>query len=100
MWCYAQNSKKAGQRQRRSRNRIEILERRDMLSGTPPTVMKVEVGSSSWSSAFVQYLRTSNLGANGYAIPTGSTAQSATLSWDNIDELFITFSKDVNVDIS
>jgi hypothetical protein len=95
MWSYAQKSKVF---QRRRRTRFERLERREMLSGTPPTVTKVEVGSTSWSSAFVQYLHTSNLGTNGYAIPVGSSAQSATITWDNVDEIFIKFSKDVNVD--
>src|SRR3954462_1612712 len=95
MWSYAQKSKVF---QRRRRTRFERLERREMLSGTPPTVTKIEVGSTSWSSAFVQYLHTSNLGTNGYAIPVGSSAQSATITWDNVDEIFIKFSKDVNVD--
>jgi len=77
---------------------IECLERRDMLSGSPPTVTKVEVSSTSWSSAFVQYLKTANLGTNGYSIPTGSSSQSASLTWKNINQVSITFSEDVQVD--
>jgi hypothetical protein len=85
-------------RQNARRRRFECLERRDMLSGTPPTVLNVEVGSTSWSSAFVQYLKDTDLGTNGYAIPTGSTAQSASLTWTNINQIHIVFSEDVDVD--
>jgi hypothetical protein len=92
-------------RHRGIRGRLEVygfeqLERRDMLSGSPPTVTKVEVASTSWTPAFVQYLQDSNLGTNGYSIPRGSTAQSASLTWNNIDEILITFDKDVLVDIA
>ena len=77
---------------------FEVLERRDMLSGSP-TVTKVEVGGTTWSEAFVQSLNPSNPNAHGYAIPVGSSAQSATLTWDNINQITITFSKDVIVDL-
>ena len=77
---------------------FEALERRDMLSGTPPTVTNVEVASTAWSTAFVGYLQTAGLGTNGYSIPRGSTAQSATLTWDNINQIMLTFSKDVRAD--
>lgn len=89
-----------GRSVRRNHNqlRIETLERREMLSGTPPTVTKVEVGSTAWSSAFVQFLNPSNPNAVGYTIPVGSSAQSATLTWDNINQIALTFSEDVNVD--
>ena len=76
---------------------IETLERRDLLSGTPPTVVKVEVGSTAWSETFVDYLQTAGLGTNGYSIPVGSSAQAASLTWTNIDKIAITFSKDVDV---
>ncbi len=69
-----------------------------MLSGTPPTVTNVEVASTAWSTAFVGYLQTAGLGTNGYSIPRGSTSQSATLTWDNINQIMLTFSKDVRVD--
>jgi hypothetical protein len=79
-------------------NGFEILERRELLSGTPPTVVKVEVASTEWSEAFVDYLQTFQLGADGYAIPVGSSAQSASLTWTNLDQIIITFSEDVHVD--
>jgi hypothetical protein len=98
MWHYAQrlNDRRRGHRFLPSR--VELLERRDLLSGSPPTVTKVEVASSSWSTAFVQYLQNAGMGTNGYSIPVGSSAQSATLTWDNLNKIFITFNKDVNVD--
>ena len=84
--------------QRFSRFGIECLERRDMLSGTPPTVVNVEIGSTSWSPVFVDYIQTAGLGTNGYSIPKGSTAQSATLNWTDLDRIIIKFSEDVQVD--
>ena len=84
----------------RSKNRFgfESLESRLMLSGTPPTVVDVNVSSTSWSSAFVSYLESNSLGTNGYSIPVGSSAQLDPLPWNNIDLIRITFSEDVNVD--
>lgn len=79
-------------------NGFELLERRDLLSGTPPMVVKVEVASTDWSESFVDYLQASGLGTNGYSIPVGSSGQSATLTWTNVDQIIITFSKDVEVD--
>jgi hypothetical protein len=76
---------------------MEALERRDMLSGAP-TVVNVEVASTSWSSAFVEFLQDNDLGTNGYAIPVGSSAQSCSLTWTGIDQIIITFSEDVHVD--
>jgi hypothetical protein len=68
-----------------------------MLSGSP-YVTKVEVASTSWSPAFAQYLQDSGQGTNGYSIPRGSNAQSASLTWDNIDQVMITFNEDVIID--
>lgn len=89
---------------------VESLERREMLSGSP-NVVKVEVASTSWTTAFVAKLNPSMQNAtgvvedtgngftiqaaHGYAIPVGSTAQSATLTWDNINQIAITFSEEV-----
>ncbi len=98
MFRFARSLQSRTLRNRKNRFQIESLERREMLSGTPPTVTKVEVGSTAWSSAFVQFLNPANPSAVGYAIPVGSSAQSATITWDNINEIAITFSKDVNVD--
>jgi hypothetical protein len=69
-----------------------------MLNGVPPQVVKVEVGSTAWSEAFIQHLNPSNPGAHGYAIPVGSSAQSATITWKNTNQITITFTEDVHVD--
>lgn len=80
------------------RLRGECLERRDMLSGTPPTVVEVQVASSQWTESFLDYLETSGRGVGGYTIPTGSAAQTATLPWTGLDLIKIRFSEDVHVD--
>ncbi|MEX0641980.1 MAG: hypothetical protein WD468_04730 [Pirellulales bacterium] len=74
-----------------------MLERRDLLSAAP-TVVAVEVASTSWSETFVDYLQTSGQGEEGYSIPKGSSAQSASLTWTNLDQIKIKFSKDVIID--
>jgi hypothetical protein len=79
--------------------RIENLERRDLLSGAPPTVTGVYVGSTQWSSAFYDYLNPSSGPDWGFRIPTGSSAQIKSLPWSNIDQVSIQFSKDVDIQI-
>jgi hypothetical protein len=69
-----------------------------MLSAGPPKVVNVEVASTDWSPAFISYLQSSGLGDNGYSIPVGSNAQSATLPWTNVNKIAITFNEDVHVD--
>jgi hypothetical protein len=76
---------------------FENLERREVLSGSP-TVVAVEIGSTAWSSAFVDYLKLNELGNDGYAIPLGSAAQSASRTWLNTDQIMIAFSEDVLID--
>ena len=83
---------------RRLRGRFfEQLERRDMLSGNAPKVVDIEVAGTAWSSAFVGYLQSHGLGTNGYSIPQGSSAQSTSLTWTNINQIILTFDKDVIV---
>jgi hypothetical protein len=82
---------------RRPTLRFETLESRQMLSAAPPRVVAVEVASTSWSSDFVSYLQKSDQGSAGYAIPAGSSAQSASLTWTNIDQVIIKFNQDVNI---
>ena len=63
----------------------------------PPQVAAVYVGSTSWASSFTSYLATSGLGGQyGYAIPAGAS-QAAPLPWSNINQIAITFTKDVTV---
>ena len=39
----------------------------------PPQISAVEVSSTAWTSTFLDFLRNSHVGTNGYTIPTGST---------------------------
>ena len=78
------------------RLRLESLEDRCMMAH--PAVSAVNVAGTSWSSSFVSYLESSGLGTGGYAIPVGSSTQLQTLSWNNVNQIKITFSEDVNVD--
>src|SRR6476646_3706241 len=73
---------------------VETLERREMLTAGP-RVVAVEVASTSWSPAFVQYLKNGNADRSGYDIPLGSSAQSDALTWANLDQIKIKF--DTNV---
>jgi len=65
-----------------------------------PTVVNVSVGSTQWSSAFIGYLQSAGLGAGGYSIPVGSSAQLQTLSWQNINQIRITFNENVIINAS
>jgi hypothetical protein len=80
----------------RHRFAFEQLEDRRVLSGAP-TVMAVHVGSSAWAPAFSSYLQAQGHGVYGYRIPVGSSAQSASIPWFNVDKISVTFSEDVHV---
>lgn len=75
---------------------FEKLEDRLTLTGAP-TVFDFQVGSTAWSTGFVDYLQTHSLGDEGYRVPVGSSSQVKSLPWNNIDKLSVTFSEDVNV---
>src|SRR5690606_31660890 len=90
-------STRKGTRRVSQRFAFESLERREMLSAVPPTVVNVEVASSQWSTKFRDYLQANSLGTHGYSIPVGSAAQAAALTWTNLDQIMITFSEDVHV---
>lgn len=75
-----------------------MLEERRVLSApTAPMVADVNLASTAWTSSFVDYLEIANLGTDGYSIPVGSSAQLKTVPWNNLDQIRITFSDDVNV---
>lgn len=78
--------------------RMEALEGRNMLSLA--AVAAVEIGSTQWSSAFVDYLESAGFGTEGYAIPVGSASQLQTLPWTNLDQIRIRFTEDVDVQAS
>ncbi len=46
---------------------------------------------------FIDYLEAESLGTDGYSIPVGSADQLDALPWTNIDQIKITFSEDVDV---
>ena len=77
------------------RSRLEPLESRLVLSA--PSVADVNVCSTDWSVDFIDYLESESLGTDGYSIPVGSSAQLDSLPWINIDQIKITFSEDVDV---
>lgn len=77
---------------------FEQYEKREMLAAGPPKVVAVEVSGSSWSPSFLDYLETNSLGTSGYAIPTGSSAQTKAVPWSNVNQLHIRFNEDVMVD--
>lgn len=91
--------KRVGRHKSKSRGLgFEFLERREVLSSVPPTVVDVEVASSQWSSDFIGFLQDHALGENGYSIPVGSASQSCSLTWTGIDKIIIEFSQDVRID--
>lgn len=65
----------------------------------PPEVTGVFVGSTSWNSSFLSYLAANNLGSStlGYQLPTGYS-QLATLPWNNINTISVTFNQNVTID--
>jgi hypothetical protein len=74
---------------------VEALEQRFMLS--LPAVANVTVGSTQWSSSFLNYLESSGQGTNGYSVPVGSSNQLKTLSWTNVNQVRIRFTENVSV---
>ena len=78
---------------------LERLEDRYMLSAGPPKVTGVFVGSTEWSAGFYDFLNTEDGPNYGFQIPTGSTTQTKSLPWFNIDKITIRFNEDVNVKV-
>lgn len=76
---------------------IERLEDRLVLSAALPTVTNISLASTDWTTAFYDYLDSSGLGSDGYSIPDGSSAQQDTLSWNNLNQIRVSFSEDVYV---
>lgn len=81
------------------RSRLEVLESRYLLSVVPPRVVDIEVASTAWTSAFVDFVQDSAPQSRGYSIPLQS-AQLSSLTWSNIDQIILRFSEDVYVDSS
>jgi len=62
----------------------------------PPQVAEVLVDGSAWTGDYLTELQAAALGNGGYAIPAGS-AQLQTLPWNDLDQIQIVFTEDVNV---
>ena len=58
-------------------------------------VTGVKVGSSSWTSTFNSVV--DPVHGQGYAIPTGGTVQNDTVSWVDIDTIYVSFNDDIDV---
>ncbi len=63
----------------------------------PPQVVGVVVDGTNWAPSFLDALQAAGLGSNGYAIPVHSASQLQSLPWLNLDQIRITFSRDVSV---
>ncbi|MCH8922437.1 MAG: lamin tail domain-containing protein, partial [Planctomycetes bacterium] len=62
----------------------------------PPQVTEVLVRGSDWSDEFLARLAAEGAGEGGFSI-RGGAAQLQTLPWQNIDQLIVRFSEEVNV---
>ncbi|HVU89306.1 MAG TPA: dockerin type I domain-containing protein [Pirellulales bacterium] len=66
-------------------------------SGVPPTVTQVLASGTTWSASFLTALQVAGHGnGTGYVIPAGATQLNA-LPWANVNQIEISFSKDVSV---
>ncbi|HEY1603451.1 MAG TPA: dockerin type I domain-containing protein [Pirellulales bacterium] len=63
----------------------------------PPRVAAVVVDGSTWAPTFQSALQNAGLGATGYQIPVGSSAQLQPLPWNTLNQIQITFNENVNV---
>ena len=70
----------------------------DVPVGTgPPRIRSVKVSSTAWSGDFVSLV--DPIARIGYAVPVG-TAQLSPLPWENLDQVSITFSDDVQINLA
>lgn len=77
---------------------FELLEERQLLSVTPPTIEEVLVAGQAWRDAFVSKLAADGQGVGGYRLTTASAATP--LPWSNLDRLSVRFNEGVNVQAS
>jgi len=71
---------------------LESLADADIL---PPTVTQVMVKGSSWTPAFVEYLRNNGYGERGYTIPVGPAAHNKSVPFSNVNQIIMQFSEDI-----
>ncbi len=68
------------------------------IDPTAPAVTGVYVGSTAWTSAFMNYLASDGIGSStlGYLVPAGSN-QLAALPWVNINTISVAFNENVSI---
>ena len=87
-----------GRRAPSNRRRLHTLEALEESASTVgPTVTGVQVASTQWTAAYFSYLKSHGLGNQGYSVPVGSSVQAKTLPWNNLNQVKISFNKDVNI---
>lgn len=68
----------------------------DVADTTPPRVLDVQVGSSSWATPFIDAVDGGGIDSgNGRGMSLAGPDQLKNLPWINIDRLYIQFSEDV-----
>jgi probable HAF family extracellular repeat protein len=69
-----------------------------IVTGQPPTVADVSIGSTSWSSSYLSAMQAAGTGSGtAYEIPVGGAAQLQDLPWTNLNQVQIKFDQNVNV---
>jgi hypothetical protein len=76
---------------------FEQLEQRLALTGSLPTISDVYVSGTLWTSGFKAAVNP-QAPELGFRIPTGSSAQTSSLPWTNINRITVKFNEDVNVE--
>ncbi|MCA9156703.1 MAG: aspartyl protease family protein [Planctomycetales bacterium] len=68
----------------------------DVADTTPPRVLDVQVGSSSWNAPFIDAVDGGGIAnGNGRGLSLAGPEQLKNLPWINIDRIYIQFSEDV-----
>ncbi|MCA9133515.1 MAG: aspartyl protease family protein [Planctomycetales bacterium] len=80
---------------------IATITDNDGSDDTPPTVVDVIVGSSSWSSAFIDAVDGGGPAAgNGLGLSLPGVEQLKNLPWTGIDRIYLKFSEDVSASLT
>jgi hypothetical protein len=62
-----------------------------------PQVANVLVDGTAWTPTYLASLQAGSLGTGGYSIPVGSSSQLKDLYWNNLNQIQVVFSQNVNV---
>jgi len=63
-----------------------------------PCATGILVAGPGWKQGFLDFLETEGLGSGGYSVPVGSGEQLDELPWNNVDQIKVVFSEDVDVE--